>query len=123
MTVSDNLCYHQGESVQDKDPVTHHFFYRFYSPDDRTISLTIHKSDDDKPSIRPDDSVQKLCGIQCEIDIPWEDMREITDANGKLLSCRKVNHLALSMSFGGAPKWTLKAGGQTTEQLADVKYS
>jgi hypothetical protein len=50
-------------------------------------------------------------------------MREMRDPKGNLLMCRKAENLTLSMSFGGAPKWTLKAGGQTTEQKADVKYS
>jgi hypothetical protein len=94
-----------------------------YGPDDKTITLTIRKSDDDVPSVRPDDSVQKLCEILCEIDVPWEDMKEMRDPDGNLLPYRKVNDLSLSMSFGGAPKWTLKAGGQTTEQRADVKYA
>lgn len=114
---------HQGESVQDKDPVIHHFFHRFAGPNDKTVTLTLQTSDADTPSSWPDSSVRELCKIHCDIDIPWEKMTEMRDPDGKLLPCRKVNHLMLSMSFGGAPKWTLKAGGQTTEQEADVKYT
>lgn len=116
------ITHHQGESVQDKNPVTYSFS-RTFEPDDKTLTLALEISDADIPSIRPDDSVRELCTIQCELDIPWESMRVMRDPKGKLLSCRKAHGLTLSMSFGGAPKWTLKAGGQMSEQEAEVKYA
>ncbi len=116
------ITHHQGESVQDKAPVVHHFT-NFFRPEGKTVWLTLYMSDADTPPAWLDESVQKLCRIQCEIDIPWEKMTEMRDREGKLLPSRRVDNLALSMSFEGAPKWTLEAGGQTTEQEAEVEYA
>ncbi|KAK4444198.1 hypothetical protein QBC34DRAFT_415619 [Podospora aff. communis PSN243] len=113
----------KGEEVHNKDPVNHYFFYVFESPDDTTLSLGIEVTDADTPSVRPDSSIRTLCKIGCKIDIPWENMKEMRDSSGKLLKCRKATGLILSMSFGGAPKWTLTAGGKTIEQKADVQYA
>ncbi len=115
--------HHQGESVQDKDPVVHYFFHKFLGPSHKTVLLTLHTSDAETPSVWPDASVRELCKIQCEIDVSWKNMQEMRDPNGKLLSTRKVDNLTLSMSFEGAPKWTLKAGGQMTSQEAEVEYA
>ena len=113
---------YQGESVQNKSPVTYDFKDNFEGPQDKTLSIEIYVSDANPPPIRRDASVKELCKIQCEIEIPWKDMEEMRDSKGRLLSCRKAKDLVLSMSFGGAPKWTLQAGSQTTELDADVEY-
>ena len=93
------ITHHQGEPVQDKDPVIHSFFDEISGPDAMTVSLTLYISDADIPSIWPDDLVRKLCEIQCELDIPWEKMKEMRDLAGKLLPCKKAENLTLSMSF------------------------
>ncbi|KAK0624001.1 hypothetical protein B0T14DRAFT_517383 [Immersiella caudata] len=116
-------CLRKGESVDNKDQVNYYFQRDFDSPDVKTLSIRIHLSDADEPPIIPDSSVRQLCGIECQIDIPWETMREMRDPEGNLLKCRKATGLIISMSFGGAPKWKLTAGGHSTEQKADVKYS
>lgn len=109
--------------MQDRDPIVHTFSNDFSGPDDRNIMLTIYTSEADSPPIAwPNPLIQKLCNIECKVDIPWASMREMRDPSGNLLRCREAKGLALSMSFGGAPKWTLKAGGQTKEQEVDVNY-
>ncbi|KAM7222484.1 hypothetical protein V8F06_001978 [Rhypophila decipiens] len=114
----------KGEPVQDKDPVTHGFSNEFSGPDDTRVELIIVTSEADPPPIvHTHPSIRELCRIESEIDIPWESMREMRDPSGSLLKGRMANGLALSMSFGGAPKWTLRAGGQTKEQEAAVKYA
>ena len=115
--------HHQGQPVQDRDPVIYDFSSYFIGPDDKIVALSLCMSEADIPSIWPDDSIRNLCKIECEIDTPWEDMEEVRGPDGKVLPSRKVRDLTLSMSFKGAPKWTLKAGGKMVEEPVKVQYA
>ncbi|KAK3935666.1 hypothetical protein QBC46DRAFT_461963 [Diplogelasinospora grovesii] len=109
----------RGEPVKSQSPVTIRYYQYSNDPSIRACKLPIYTSESETPPIRPDDSVSKMCTIECEYDKPFSEWEEIPDNKD---GYRKYNGIVLSMKFKGLPKWKLQLGPNQVERDANVSY-
>ncbi|KAI1843813.1 hypothetical protein JX266_010072 [Neoarthrinium moseri] len=106
----------QGDTVDNKDPVTCDFYQYVRDSSTKKATFKIMTSDTAQAPVRKDHSVKQLCSIDCEFDVPWESMNVVAGV-------RRIDNLNLTMRFQGEPKWSLKVGEKTAEQDVNVQYT
>ncbi|KAH6660387.1 hypothetical protein BKA67DRAFT_634255 [Truncatella angustata] len=105
----------QGDTVDNKDPVTCGFYQYIKDASTKKTTFKILTSNAAQAPVRKDHTVKQLCAIDCEFDIPWENMNVVAGV-------RRFDDLNLTMRYQGEPKWSLKVGKNTVEQDVNVQY-
>jgi hypothetical protein len=75
------------------------------------------ESDASQAPIRKDETVKKLCNIDCKFDVPFEELKVIRG------NSRRVDDINLTMRFQGEPEWSLRIGNNKAEHPVNVQYA
>lgn len=107
----------KGDTLDNKDPVSYEFFQWVTSASSKSSVFCIMESDASQAPIRKDETVKKLCNIDCKFDVPFEELKVIRG------NSRRVDDINLTMRFQGEPEWSLRIGNNKAEHPVNVQYA
>lgn len=110
----------QGEELSGKSPVAIPYVKHLRAPIPKKCRSTVYYSSADSPPKRPDDTVHKLCKVECDFDTGFDQWTPVGDPDEGYRRCDDVQ---LTMTFTGEPKWEFRVGSQeATTTSAIIEY-
>jgi hypothetical protein len=76
----------------------------------------IYYSSSDVPPKRYSQFTPRLCRIECDWDVPFEEWQAVG------AGLKRYDGITLTMAFEGEPKWKMRVGRNQAEHSVRVEY-